>query len=139
MQLRDKIEIIKRHLIVDSRGYFLKVLTGTEKGLLNTTGEIYISVANPGESKGGHYHSLATEWFTIIQGESTLHLEDVNTKERMDYVLSSKEPYTVMIPPNVAHLFCNNSSQEFILLAYSSRLYDPNDTIPYQINSFLSE
>jgi dTDP-4-dehydrorhamnose 3,5-epimerase-like enzyme len=136
MQLRDKIEIIKRHLIVDSRGYFLKVLTGTEKGLLNSTGEIYITVANPAESKGGHYHGLATEWFTIIQGESMLHLEDVNTKERMDYFLSSKEPYTVMIPPNVAHLFCNNSSQEFILIAYSSRQYDPKDTIPYQINSF---
>jgi dTDP-4-dehydrorhamnose 3,5-epimerase-like enzyme len=135
MRLRKKIQIIKRNIIVDSRGYFVKVLTGTEKGLLNSPGEIYITMANPGKSRGGHYHDLATEWFTIIKGKATLQIEDVRTNERIDIYLNSKEPNTIMIPPHIAHIFCNYSSEDFLLMAYSNMLYDPKDTISYQLKN----
>lgn len=131
MQLKERIEIIKRNLIIDTRGYFLKVLTGTEKGLPRHTGEIYLTMAKPNESKGGHYHELATEWFTIINGKSTLQLEDINSKEKLYIYLDSETPVTVVVPPNVAHRFDNESSNEFVLLAYSDALYDPEDTIAY--------
>jgi dTDP-4-dehydrorhamnose 3,5-epimerase-like enzyme len=134
MQLKSRIKIIKRHLKKDSRGYFLKVLTGTEKGLPDKTGEIYVTMANPNESRGGHYHAIATEYFTIIQGKATLLLEDVLTNEIMYIYLDSEYPVTVIVPPNVAHIFNNASENEFVLLAYSDILYDPKDTIVYQIN-----
>jgi dTDP-4-dehydrorhamnose 3,5-epimerase-like enzyme len=129
--LQDKIKIIPRRLIQDERGWFLKVITGQEEHLPNHTGEVYLTMGKPGQAKGGHYHPYAIEWFTVISGSAVLYLEDVNTKERMDIELSFKEPATVFVPNQIAHLFVNKEDVDFVLLAYTDLLYDPKDTIAY--------
>ena len=90
--LKERIEIINRKRIEDSRGYFLKVLTGKENGLSKSFGEIYLTMAYPNEFRGGHYHKLATEWFTIIEGRATLIIEDINTNEKIHLNMDSKTP-----------------------------------------------
>lgn len=74
MALQDKIQIISRRLLKDERGWFLKVITGEEYGLPPYTGEVYLTMGMPEQLKGGHYHPIANEWFTIIKGESKLLL-----------------------------------------------------------------
>ncbi len=133
MKLKDKIKIINRQFIKDSRGYFLKVLNGTEEGLTTKIGEVYVTMAKPNESRGGHYHKLATEYFTLIEGRSILFLEDVRTNESMIINIDSESPITVVIQPYIAHIFKNISNIEFILVAYSDIIYDPKDTIAYNI------
>ena len=44
----DKVRIIPRRLIADERGWFLKAITGTEKGISSHTG-----MGKPGQAKGG--------------------------------------------------------------------------------------
>ena len=129
----DKVEILPRKLIQDDRGWFLKVITGTEKGLPAATGEVYCTMGRPGQTKGGHYHLLAVEWFTVIEGAAVLRLEDVVTHVRRDIELSLERVQTVFIPNMVAHSVVNTGDTEFVLLAYTDRLYDPADTIPYEI------
>ena len=73
------------------------------------------------------------EWFTIIEGSAILKLEDIKTHERKDIEMSLEKAITVFIPNNVAHVVVNNSDKDFILLAYTDRLYDPNDTVQYSI------
>ena len=119
MALKNKIRIIPRKLIVDERGWFLKVITGTEEDIPQHT---------------GHYHPKALEWFTVIQGEAKLILEDTETKERMEILMNLKKSISVFVPCKVAHVFVNTGNSDFILLAYTDKLYDPKDTIPYQIN-----
>lgn len=131
--INKKIEIIDRKKLSDSRGYFLKVLNGKEKGLSNRTGEIYLTMAHPNEYRGGHYHILATEWFTIVEGNATLRIEDIRTKEKTEIFLSADTPQTVMIPPMIAHNFHNESLNNFLLVAYSDIVYDPDDTKEYSI------
>mgnify|MGYP004689009431 CR=1 len=131
----EKVKIIKRKLIVDDRGWFLKAITGTEEGIPSHTGEVYLTMARPGQAKGGHYHPEAVEWFTIIEGSAVLKLEDVETHETKEIELSLEKSITVFIPNNVAHVVVNNSEKNFILLAYTDKLYDPQDTIAYQIKS----
>lgn len=133
MNLKDKIEIIDRNRINDSRGFFLKIMTGKEKGLPNYTGEIYLTMANSNEHRGGHYHKLANEWFTIIEGKAILRIEDIKTKEKMEIFLDSDNPKTVKISPLVAHNFYNEFQNYFLLLAYTDIHYDPVDTIIYSI------
>ena len=128
--IKEKIKLFDRKKIEDNRGWFLKVITGTEPDLPSQTGEFYITVANPGHSKGGHYHNVANEWFTIITGECNLELLDMETGEELEVQLSEKQPTTIYVPRKLAHNFRNNSEKEFILLAYSDVLYDPTDTIP---------
>ena len=129
----DKVRIIPRRLISDERGWFLKAITGTEEGIPSHTGEVYLTMGKPGQGKGGHYHPEAVEWFTVIEGEAVLQLEDIATHERRDIEMSLEKAITVFIPNNVAHIVKNNSDKEFILLAYTDKLYDPKDTIPYTI------
>lgn len=129
----EKVQIINRRLIADERGWFLKAITGTEEGIPEHTGEVYLTMGKPGQAKGGHYHPEAVEWFTVIQGSAVLKLEDMETHERRDIEMSLEKAITVFIPNNVAHIVVNNSDEDFILLAYTDKLYDPKDTIAYTI------
>lgn len=129
----DKVQIINRRLIADERGWFLKAITGTEDGIPNHTGEVYLTMGKPGQAKGGHYHPEAVEWFTLIKGEAILKLEDMETHTRKDIEMSLDKAITVFIPNNVAHIVVNNGNEDFILLAYTDKLYDPKDTISYTI------
>lgn len=130
----DKVKIIPRRLITDDRGWFLKAITGTEEDIPSHTGEVYLTMGKPGQAKGGHYHPEAVEWFTIIEGSAILKLEDMETHERRDIEMPFEKARTVFIPNNVAHIVVNNSDKDFILLAYTDKLYDPADTIAYQID-----
>ena len=129
----DKVQIIPRRLIADDRGWFLKVITGTEEGIPSHTGEVYLTMGKPGQGKGGHYHPEAVEWFSVIEGSAVLKLEDMVTHERRNIEMSLEKAITVFIPNNVAHIVVNNSDKDFILLAYTDKLYDPADTIAYTI------
>lgn len=129
-----KVQIIPRRLIKDDRGWFLKAITGTEENIPSHTGEVYLTMGKPGQAKGGHYHPEAVEWFTIIEGSAILKLEDMETHERRDIDMSLDKAITVFIPNNVAHVVVNNSDNDFILLAYTDKLYDPADTIAYKID-----
>jgi len=133
MSQLDKVEIIQRRLISDDRGWFLKVVTGLEKNIPDHTGEVYLTMGKKGQAKGGHYHPEAIEWFTIIHGSAILKLEDVITHERRDIEMSFDRATTVFIPNNVAHVVINNLEEDFVLLAYTDKLYDPKDTIAYTI------
>ena len=130
----DKVKIIPRRLIADDRGWFLKAITGTEEDIPSHTGEVYLTMGKPGQAKGGHYHPEAVEWFTIIEGSAILKLEDMETHKRMDIEMPFEKAQTVFIPNNVAHIIVNNSDKDFILLAYTDKLYDPSDTIAYHID-----
>ena len=130
----DKVHVIQRRLIADDRGWFLKAITGTEEGIPLHTGEVYLTMGKPGQAKGGHYHPEAVEWFTIIGGSAILKLEDMETHERKDIEMSLEKAITVFIHNNVAHIVVNNSDKDFILLAYTDKLYNPKNTIAYTID-----
>ena len=120
--LTERIKIIERHLIADERGWFLKVITGTEDNIPSHTGEVYLTMGKPGQSKGGHYHLQALEWFTIIEGDAMLKLEDITTHEKLEIEMSLSKAITVFIPNNVAHIITNNGDKNFILLSYTDKL-----------------
>lgn len=134
MALKDKISIIQRKKLGDTRGWFMKVIDGYEEGLPKHTGEIYLTYASGlNQVRGDHYHERATEWFTLLQGKSDLKLMDMDSKETMIIELSAELPKTVVIPPNVAHAFINTQEEPFLLLAYTDVLYDPIDTIATEL------
>ena len=131
MSLKDKITIIERKKLGDTRGWFMKVIDGYEEGLPSHTGEIYLTYASGiNQVRGDHYHDKATESFTLLQGQADLKLMDMHSKETLIIPLSASTPKTVVIPPDIAHAFINTIEDPFLLLAYTDVLYDPIDTIP---------
>lgn len=133
MALKDRIKIIPRCLIKDDRGWFIKVITGIEENIPSHTGEVYLTMGKPGQTKGGHYHPEAVEWFTVIEGNAMLRLEDIETHERMEIPMSLEEEKSVYVPNNIAHDFANMGNDNFIVLAYTDKLYNPKDTIAYKL------
>ena len=129
----DKVSVIQRQLIGDERGWFLKAINGKEDRIPNHTGEVYLTMGITGQIKGGHYHPKALEWFTLIRGEAILYLEDVETRQKKQVLMSFESPKTVFVPNNVAHAFKNVGDSEMIILAYTDDLYDPLDTIAYKL------
>ena len=119
----------------DPRGWLFKAVPQEFVGE-NRFGEIYLSGANPGETKGSHYHKETTEWFCVVQGEGTLHLQDINTDEKMTLKLSRENRISVEIPPRVAHAVLNEGDGEMILLAFANVAYDPDspDTVPWEFS-----
>ena len=57
----------------------------------------------------------------------------METHERKDIEMPFEKAQTVFIPNNVTDIVANNSDEDFILLAYTAKLYDPSDTIAYNI------
>ena len=134
MKLLDRIRIYPRQQRGDSRGWLLKCIDGHESGLPAATGEFYVVMARTGQIRGGHFHPLAHEWFTLIQGRATLLLADPATNERAEISLRAEEPVTIHVPAGIAHAFRAEQRDDeppMLLCAYSDRLYEPADTVPF--------
>jgi oxalate decarboxylase/phosphoglucose isomerase-like protein (cupin superfamily) len=133
MRLIERITLIPRRLIADERGWFLKVIDGTEPGLPPRTGEVYLTHAIPGQARGDHYHPASAEWFTLIAGQARLLVADPASGERAEFALTADAPLTVHVPAGLAHVFVNDGAVPFLLLAYAENLYDPADTVPFAV------
>jgi dTDP-4-dehydrorhamnose 3,5-epimerase-like enzyme len=138
LELARRVRSIPRRKVEDSRGWLLKFLEGTEEGLPANGGESYITLARPGQARGGHYHPLANEWFTVLLGESLATLVDPIDGERLTVRLQSDRPKTLYVPAGIAHQFLNSSmGTDMVMVAFASRCYEPADTIPFDCSETL--
>lgn len=118
-------------------GFLVEFLKRTELNTPNTEFSlIYVVKILPGNISGNHFHKEKTEWMSIFNGKVNVVLEDVKTKEREEFVLdSSKELTRLLIRKGLAHAFKNISNKDVILVAYSDKIYDPenSDTYDYKL------
>jgi dTDP-4-dehydrorhamnose 3,5-epimerase-like enzyme len=134
MKVLDRIRIYPRQRRGDARGWLLKCIDGHESGLPAGTGEFYVVMGKPGQIRGGHFHPLAHEWFTLLQGRATLLLADPVTGERAELALAESDPVTIHVPAGLAHAFRAEQRDDeppMLVCAYSDRLYDPADTVAF--------
>lgn len=116
---------------IDSRGHLIEFLRRSDLGNMPTeVGQIYfVTFDSPGQVRGNHYHKNAFEVFGIVSGVVEVALENLETQERFEVMLSSDDHLftRLTIGPNVAHAF-RNISPSAILLNYSSEQYKPVET-----------
>lgn len=124
-------QIIERSKIVDPRGFFLKTMTGYEQDIPQEFGEIYVIKGDAGQARANHFHNLATEWFTLLQGKVRLNLRNIDTGDEASLLLDDNVPVTVRINPRVAHSLLGVEKCDYILMAYTNIRYDPVDTIAH--------
>lgn len=132
-----RVEVRELRLLPDDRGGFLKVLMRGHLPEPAQFGEIYLTSARRGATKGRHFHELTHEWFCVIRGASRLWLQDVRPTPGAVHVLelTADRPRVVHVPPGVAHAFENPGDEPMVVLAYADRPYDPaaTDTVPFVI------
>lgn len=86
--------------------------------------------------RGNHYHVKKREWFVAINGKLEVILEDIKSKNRVEFVLDgdSDEYERVEVGPNIAHAF-RNISKTATLINYCNKPYhfENPDTLYYKL------
>ena len=125
----DKVKVKKLEVKQDERGFVAEIVRVED--LINQSkefGQMYISTANPGQTKGKHYHKRKTEWFCVIKGRGLLTLVDKKSKEKQEIMMGEDNMVAVQIPPMVWHAIVNTEKDiELYLLAYIDESFNPDD------------
>ena len=117
----------------DDRGWLTEVLRSSNLSGGARMSQLYVTVGNPGKTKGKHYHTRKTEWFSVISGDAKLFLRDTRTGEETVVPMGDRNLVTVTIPPHVAHAITSDGTAPFYLIVVVSEEFDPSDpdTLPF--------
>lgn len=109
----------------DDRGVFVETLkTGIG-------GQVSFSTTKPGITRGNHYHTRKIERFAVIQGEASIELRKIGTKEVISFKLSGENPSFVDMPIWFTHNITNVGDQELVTIFWINEFYDPEDPDTY--------
>lgn len=127
------IEIRSLDVKRDDRGWLAEVLRAGNGPSGASLRQLYITVGNPGKTKGKHYHTRKTEWFCVASGEAKLSLKDTRTGEEQSIWMGEQNMVTVQIPPHVAHAITNTGETPMYLIVVVNEEFNPQDpdTFPF--------
>ena len=115
----------------DERGWLAEIMrSGTLAGGIRMS-QLFVTVGNPGKTKGKHFHRRKTEWFSVVSGAAKLYLRDTRTGEEKVVPMGEKNMVTVTIPPHVAHAITSDEDRPFYLIVVASEEFDPADPDTY--------
>lgn len=122
------IKIKKLDKKEDSRGFVAEIIRAEDMDNQNKKfGQIYITTAKIGQTKGKHYHNRKTEWFCVIKGQGLLTLIDKKTKQKQNINMGENNLVAVQIPPGVWHAITNTQKTDMYLVAYIDESFNPDD------------
>lgn len=122
----DGVKIKKLDVKKDERGWFAEILRANEMADPKF-GQVYVTTATPGQTKGKHYHNRKFEWFCVVLGKGLLTLVDVKSGERQELEMGEDNMVMIEIPPKVWHAISNKGEDEMFLIAHISESYNPKD------------
>lgn len=105
----------------DKRGYFQELFRVSECD--HEVKQISRFRINPGQTRGGHYHSKLTETFIVLEGECVIHVYDINQELPFSQHLQEGE-YLTMTPFS-HHTFY--SKDGCTLLIAANQEFNPKD------------
>ncbi len=125
----DGVEVVELKMYEDVRGYLIETYRSDEiPGGVKPTMS-YISVTQPGKSRGPHEHVHQTDVFSFPgPGDFKLSLWDnrpgsLTYGNSREYKLGEARPATVIVPPGVVHGYSNVSEKPAMVLNYPDKLY----------------
>lgn len=121
-----KVKILDLKVHCDERGWLSELLHGRDVDH-KTFGQLLVTVARPGITKGGHYHLRKEEWFLVVSGKAELRLRDNVTAEERVIQLGEGNMKAVQIPLNTAHWIRNVGDDDMYLIAYCNEEFEPGD------------
>ena len=95
------------------------------------SGQLSFFTANPGVTRGGHYHHTKAEKFLVVKGLARFGFRHIITGERYEIVVSGEESRVVETVPGWTHDVTNIGDTEMIVMLWASEIFDPKrpDTI----------
>lgn len=115
---------LKKHS--DKRGDFVEILKTKESG------QFSYFTAEPGISRGGHYHHTKCEKFLVIDGQAKFKFKNIITEKLFEKVTSSDKPEIVESIPGWSHEVENISSDNLIVLVWANEIFDKQNPDTFQ-------
>lgn len=103
---------------VDSRGMFVEILKTYDSG------QFSFFTAQPGITRGGHYHHTKSEKFLVIKGQANFRFRHVLTDEIHEILVSGDRPQLVDSIPGWTHSITNVGSDEIFVLLWANEVFD---------------
>jgi UDP-2-acetamido-2,6-beta-L-arabino-hexul-4-ose reductase len=113
----------------DSRGSFVEMLQ------IKDFGQVSFITANPGITRGGHFHHSKIEKFLVVKGFAKFQFKNVVTHEKYEIETNHLSPRIVQTLPGWSHDITNVGNDEMIAIIWSNEVFDPvkPDTIGYKV------
>lgn len=105
-------------LRVDNRGWLFEFVKSFG------CGQIFVSMTQPGVTRGNHYHDSKVEKFCVILGEAIIRLRSVLDGEVYEYRVDGNDIQIVDIPPGYTHSIENIGGTDMITLFWANEVYD---------------
>ena len=94
--------------------------------------QAYITVCDPGKTKGLHLHQKKEDRFCIIRGKATIALYTPTDLELVP--LTDEKLQVIIIPPKIAHGIKCIGNKPCWILNCPSKAYNPKDPDQLEIN-----
>lgn len=114
----------------DARGWVVEVVRAEDVGP-HQFGQILLSTAYPGETKGNHYHIRKKEWYCVIRGKGLLTIWQKEGDQKWEQELDADNMILVEIPQRMYHCIKNIGPDTLYLLAYVSEAFNTSDPDTY--------
>lgn len=89
-------------------------------------GQVYVYTIAPGARRGDHFHEKKSEWFLCVAGVARLLMKTADGR-MVDEILDSERPKLIHAAPGTAHALVNEQTAPAVIVAYSSKEFDPAD------------
>lgn len=122
------MDLKPREVKKDARGSLVEAFR------LPTDGQVFYVIANPGESRGNHYHTRKTEHFLVLYGSAEMTVKSRDTGDVMKVEVSGYKPMSITVVPNHTHRI-TASDEGAIFLVWCDEQFNEKDadTFPEEI------
>ena len=102
----------------DTRGRFVEMLKTKDSG------QFSFFTAQPGVTRGGHYHHTKSEKFLVLQGLARFGFRNILTNEAFKLMVDGLVPKIVESVPGWTHDITNIGENELIVMLWASEAFD---------------
>ena len=105
---------------IDNRGSFTEFLKTPDRG------QVSVNISKPGIIKGNHWHHTKNEKFLVVSGKGVIRFRQIDSKEIIQYFVSSDLLKVVDIPPGYTHNIENLGDTDMITIMWANEIFDSN-------------
>lgn len=102
----------------DDRGSFTEFLKTPDRG------QVSINISKPGITKGNHWHNTKNEKFLVVSGEAVVRFREINTREIIEYFVSSESLEVIDIPVGYTHNITNIGNTDLVTVMWVNEVFN---------------
>ncbi len=129
-----KVIYSKINVIQQGKGNIFKILSNDSVDF-DKFGEAYYSNINFNEIKGWKKHLKMQCILIPVSGDVDVVTYNLESSQFEKFKLNIKDPYRLVIPPNIIFAFKGNEISNCIL-NIGNILHDPEESLTYNLNEF---